>query len=319
MPGAQVDTHLWVNEYITPWDIYQHGVSNVLACKVTPYQEMQIVESGVFGKALVLDGKWQSCVGDECIYHESIVHPAMIFHGAPAKVLVLGGGEGATIREVLRWKTVKRVVMVDIDGDVVSACMEHLPEMHQHAFDDPRAEVVIGDALAYLDTTKEKWDVVISDLTDPLEEGPSFNFFTKEYFHQTKNVLAPGGYLVLQAGTVAPVNVTMHARIVHTLKTVFPYVHSYSAMTTTYGNPYGFAVGSDSPINTRPNPEEVDQLLQAQTTGGFRLVDGAFFLGMLQAPLYIRKAIAQETFVYTLASPPSYFGKGVMGKDGLDS
>ncbi|PLZ82021.1 spermidine synthase, partial [Fischerella thermalis WC213] len=144
MPGSEVGADFWVNEYITPWDIYAHGVTAVLAYQKTEYQEMYIVETGTYGKALVLDGKWQSCTGDEFLYHEPLVHPAMIFHGAPRKVLILGGGEGATAREVLRWQTVDKVVMIDIDGEVVEACKQHLSEMHQNAFDDPRLHVVIA-------------------------------------------------------------------------------------------------------------------------------------------------------------------------------
>lgn len=120
----------------------------------------------------------------------------MIFHGSPSKVLVLGGGEGATIREVLRWLTVEQVAMIDIDGEVVEACRQHLPEMHANAFDDPRLKLVIGDALEFLDTSSQIWDVVISDLSDPIEEGPSFQLFTKEYFEKILQVLTPEGFLL---------------------------------------------------------------------------------------------------------------------------
>ena len=136
MSVRDVVTDFWVSEHITPWDIYSHGIIDVLTHKKTAYQEMYIVETGVYGKALVLDGKWQSCTGDEFLYHEPLVHPAMIFHGGPRKVLILGGGEGATAREVLRWKSVEKVVMIDIDGEVVEACKQYLPEMHQNVFDD---------------------------------------------------------------------------------------------------------------------------------------------------------------------------------------
>jgi spermidine synthase len=106
MAGSEVKADYWINEYITPWDIYSHGITKILAYKQTQFQEMAIVESGAYGKALVLDGKWQSCTGDEFLYHEPLVHPAMIAHGNPKKVLILGAGEGATVREVLRWKSV---------------------------------------------------------------------------------------------------------------------------------------------------------------------------------------------------------------------
>ena len=230
MSGSELKADFWMSEYITPWDIYVHGVTSVLAYKKTAFQEMYVVETGTYGKGLVLDGKWQSCTGDEFLYHEPLVHPAMILHGSPRKVLVLGGGEGATIREVLRWKTVEKVVMIDIDGEVVEACKEYLPEMHQNAFDDPRCEVVIGDALEFLDTTGNDWDVVISDLSDPIEEGPSFQLFTKDYFEKVRRVMSPSGYFVVQAGPVSPAELKMHARIVNTLKSVFPNVQSFDKL-----------------------------------------------------------------------------------------
>ncbi|ELR97846.1 fused MFS/spermidine synthase [Gloeocapsa sp. PCC 73106] len=311
MAGTELKADMWVSEYITPWDIYVHGVNRILAYQKTAYQEMYIVESGAYGKALVLDGKWQSCTGDEFLYHEALVHPALIAHGSPQKVLILGGGEGATIREVLRWNTITKVMMVDIDGEVVEACREHLPEMHQNAFDDPRVELVIADALEILDTTSETWDVIISDLSDPIEEGPSFPLFTKEYYQKLQKVLAPKGIVVIQAGPVAPANLQIHARLVNTLKAVFPNVHSCFSPTTTYGSAWGFALASEETLNSQPNPTEVDELLKTKTHGGFRAIDGIGLLSVLNTPLYIRQAIASETQVYTLSEPPKFFGKGV--------
>ncbi|MGF1492390.1 MAG: polyamine aminopropyltransferase [Microcoleaceae cyanobacterium] len=311
MSGNELQADFWVTEYITPWDIYSHGVTKVLAYQKTPYQEMYIVETGVYGKALVLDGKWQSCTGDEFLYHEPLVHPAMVCHGSPRQVLILGGGEGATLREVLRWNSVERAAMIDIDGDVVAACREHLPEMHQNAFDDPRVQLVIGDALEFLDQTQPSWDVIISDLSDPIEEGPSFKLFTKEYFEQVKRALTPGGVFVIQAGPVSMGGMALHVRLVKTVQVVFPHVISFSSYTSTYGAPWGFALASDKPIDTRPNPAEIDQLLAKETIGGFQMFDGVAFLGLLQTPMYLRRAIARETQVYTLAEPPKFFGKGI--------
>lgn len=195
MPGSRVNPPLWITEHISPYDIYQHGVVEVLVTKRTAFQEMCIVETGTYGKALVLDGKWQSCTVDEFLYHEPLVHPACVNHGDPRTVLILGGGEGATVREVLKWNSVQKVVTVDIDGEVVEACKRHLPEMHQGAWDDPRTELIIGDALDYLDRTEPQWDVIISDLSDPIEEGPSFKLFTKEHFEKCRRALGPGGYV----------------------------------------------------------------------------------------------------------------------------
>lgn len=314
MAGSEVQAALWMSEYITPWDIYVHGITKVLAYKKTAYQEMLIVETGAYGKGLVLDGKWQSCTGDEYLYHEPLVHPAMCFHGSPRKVLILGGGEGATAREVLRWKSVEKVVMIDIDAEVVEACREHLPEMHQNIFDEPRFQLVIGNALHFLDTTTEQWDVIISDLSDPIESGPSFQLFTKEYFEKVRRVLLPDGFFVIQAGPVSPAEMKMHARLANTMKAVFPNVKSYSSFTPTYASPWGFVLASEQAIAEQPQPEAIDKLLAEKTTGGFRMFDGITLLGILQIPLHLRQAIATETEIFTLAEPPKFFGKGSLSQ-----
>lgn len=307
MTTSKIRADLWINENITPWDIYSHGVKEVLVYKKTPYQEMYIVESESYGKALVLDGKWQSCTGDEFIYHESLVQPAMIAHQSVKKALILGGGEGATIREILRWKSIKKVMMIDIDEEVVAACKKYLPEMHQNCFDDPRVELIIDDALKILDNMSETWDIIISDLSDPIEEGPSFPLFTKEYFANLQKVLSPQGLVIIQSGQVSPPFIKYHARLINTLKAVFPQVCSYCAPTPTYGSPWGFAICGNQVLNTFPEPGFVDNLLAEKTIGGLRLIDGQTLLGMLQTPLYIRNAVAEYTDIYTFKKPPKFF------------
>ncbi len=314
MPGARVNTDLWITEYITPYDAYSHGVVEIFVAKRTAFQEMHIIDCGTFGKALILDGKWQSCTADEFLYHEPLVHPACMFHGAPRKVLVLGGGEGAAVREVLKWNTIEKVVMVDIDGEVVEACREHLPEMHQGAFDDPRTEVQIRDALDVLDESENEWDIIISDLSDPIEDGPSFKLFTKEYFEKCRRALCADGYFVVQAGPIAGPDQRLHVRLVKTVQAVFPHVVSYSSQVPTYAIPWGFIVGSARPIETRPDPEATDALLAKSTSGELRMLDGIALLGLLQQPKYLREMIAAETEIYTLAEPPKLFGRGVIAR-----
>ncbi len=201
--------------------------------------------------------------------------------------------------------------MVDIDGEVVAACKEHLPEMHQGAFDDPRTEVIIGDALDYLDRAESGWDVIISDLSDPIEAGPSFKLFTKEYFETCRRALKPDGAFVVQAGPLSPHEMPIHVRLINTLRTVFPHVVSYSSQVPTYASPWGFALCSAQPIDTRPAPDGVDRLLADRTTGGLRMFDGTTLLGLFQQPKHLREAIEAETEVYTVEAPPHLYGKGV--------
>jgi spermidine synthase len=313
MPGSELRADFWIYEYITPWDFYAHGVTRTLASRKTEFQEMYIVETGAYGKALVLDGKWQSSTVDEFLYHEPLVHPAMLLHGNPRSVLILGGGEGATAREVLRWKSIERTVMVDIDGEVVEACREHLPEMHEGAFDDARLEVIIEDALKYLNETEETFDVIISDLSDPIEEGPSFKVFTKEYFEKTRRVLTSGGVFVVQAGPVSPVEMHLHCRLASTLRSVFTHTASLTSYVPTYAAPWSYILASANPINPRPDPQQTDRQLAEKTTGGLKMLDGLTLLGLYQLPKHLRTAIAEETHVYTIAEPPKFFGKGTLG------
>jgi spermidine synthase len=308
MSDFQLETDLWLAEKLNHHDIYHPGLTEVLARQKTSFQDMVIIDSGTYGKALMLDGQWQSSTRDEFLYHEPLVQPACVQHGAPRRALVLGGGEGATVRELLKWRTLEQVVMVDIDADVVAACRQHLPEMHQHALEDPRSELIIGDALDYLDKSTPVWDIIISDLSDPVENGPSFKLFTREYFELCRRALRPEGTFVLQAGSVSPVELHMHVRLVNTVQAVFPNVASYSSFVPSFTVPWGFIMASAQPINRQPDIAAVDALLAAKTTGDFRMFDGATLLGLMQTPKHIREAIAAETRVYSMADPPKVYG-----------
>ncbi|MFG0327048.1 MAG: spermidine synthase [Phycisphaerales bacterium JB037] len=317
MPGAEITTDYWVSEYLSPTDIFQHGIVRMLAWQRTAFQEMSVVESGRLGKALVLDGKWQSCTGDECLYHEPLVQPACYLHGSPRTALILGGGEGATARELLRWKTIERVTMVDIDGEVVEACRQHLPEMHQGAFDDPRMDLVIGDALQYVADPATKpeggWDIIISDLSDPIAEGPSYPLFTREYYQSLADILAPKGHLVVQSGSVSPVETRMHAGLARTLRDVFPHTSSYTSPVPGYASIWSYIITHNDPWDALPDPDDIDRVLADNLTSELRMLDGRAMLGLFQIPKYLRHAIETEDTVFTLDNPPKFFGEGVKG------
>jgi len=166
MKDSDPDKHRWFSDYISPDLTMLHSIKERIYSGRSKFQSIDIVNTGSFGICLILDGKIQSSEADEFIYHEALVHPAMITHPQPERVFIAGGGEGATLREVLAHKTVKRAVMVDIDEEVVSLCRRFLPSWHQNAFDDPRAELHFVDAREYLDESSDKFDVIIIDLAD---------------------------------------------------------------------------------------------------------------------------------------------------------
>ena len=296
---------LWLTEYNTPYDAYCHGIVEVLYQATTSFQKLMIVRTGAYGKALVLDGCWQSSTTDEFLYHEPLVHPACVLQGGPQMVLILGGGEGAALREVLKWRTVRQVAMVDLDADVVKACRRHLPEMHQGAFDDPRSQIIVCDAYDFFENDNRKWDVIISDLTDPIEGGPSYRLFTREYFQKCRDALAPGGCFALQAGLAGPAEMEIHVRLANTVADVFDQAMHYTSQVPTWASPMGFVMGMDRSIHwTDPEPGWTDTLLEEKTTGQFRMFDGRTMRGLMNPPKYLREAIAAEKRVYTLTNPP---------------
>ena len=175
-------TTRWLYEEVTKDFTVSYSLKKIFYEGQSEFQAIDVVELGQFGRSLILDGKIQSCETDETVYHESLVHPPLFLHPNPKTVFIAGGGEGATAREVLRHKSVEKVVMVDIDGMCVSVCKQHLPNHSAGAFDNPRLELVIQDAKQYLVDYQGTFDVVICDLADPLEDGPCYLLYTEEFY-----------------------------------------------------------------------------------------------------------------------------------------
>lgn len=172
-------------------------MTKVIHQEKTDFQDLRIFETPAFGKVLALDGVIQTTDGDEFIYHEMIAHVPLLAHGNAKRVLIVGGGDGGVLREVLR-HPVDRVVMVEIDGGVVEACKTHMPNISSGAFDDPRGEVLITDGIKFAAETDESFDVIIVDSTDPV--GPGEVLFTDAFYGDCKRIMNPGAILITQSG-----------------------------------------------------------------------------------------------------------------------
>jgi len=160
------------------------------------FQKVDIVKSVTHGAILLNNGRMMLSEKDEFIYHEMIAHVPLFVHPLPMRVLVIGGGDGGTVREVLRHKSIEQVVMVEIDELVVNACRKHIPSV-SCALDDPRLELRIEDGVRYVSDTKETFDVVLIDSTDPI--GPAAPLFNKAFYKNVASILGPGGIMVSQS------------------------------------------------------------------------------------------------------------------------
>lgn len=293
----------WFFEVTTPVEGHFHAVVRTIFSLQSKYQEMEILETASYGKCLVLDGRIQSSVEDEFIYHEALVHPALLTHPGPRSALVVGGGEGATLREVLRYGSIRRAVMVDIDEAVVEACKRLLPELHRSAFSDPRAEVRYEDARAYLERTPERFDCAVIDLTEPVEEGPACLLFTREFYQIVADRLTEDGTLTLQAGMTKVNELGFFTALCRTLAEVFPVVAPYQTFVPCFGTPWGFACASKGGDPRALSPEAVDARIAERIGGELLYWDGQAHRHAFSLPRFLRRALEGQERVITDARP----------------
>ena len=294
----------WHFEYITPVLVQGERVERVIAEGDSNYQHYLIQDTSLFGRSLVLDDKTQSTALDEFVYHEALVHPAMISHPGPRTVFIAGGGEGATAREVLAHRSVERVVMVDIDREVVELCKRHLPDHHRGSFEDPRLELIHEDAQAYLEKVDEKFDIAVIDVPDPLEAGPAYLIFTREFYGLLAGRLNPGGMVVAQSGPTGPAFLEQcYSAVANTMRTVFPSVYGSEAFVPAFGTTWGFVVASLGPDPTSPSADEIDKRIARRVASDLRFYDGTTHVGIFALPKYLRVAMEREARIITRDAP----------------
>jgi len=293
----------WMEEELEPGLRAQYRLEKIIHSGQSEFQSVDVVDITPFGRCLVIDGLIQSCQCDEFVYHECLVHPALLSHPNPKTVFIGGGGEGSTAREVLRHKSVEKCVMVDIDGDVVKFCRDHLPE-NTEAFNDPRLELIIDDAKVRMEQSPIKFDVIIMDLDDPLEGGPCYQLYTKEFYTTIKSKLNPGGILVTQSGQAG---IKQHhlvfAPIHSTIKAVFPRVVPYNQAVYSFMDEWGWQIALTDPAMTSPeklDPEEVDKRIKMRITGELQFLDGCSWRGIWALSKKHRKTLAETNVVMSV-------------------
>ncbi|MEM1371493.1 MAG: spermidine synthase [Pseudomonadota bacterium] len=218
-------------------------VERVIAQGKTAFQSYLLLQSAAYGTCIALDGDIQSCAADEALYHEALVHPALLLHPNPKRVLIMGGGEGATSREVLRHPGVERVVMVDIDTDFVQVCKQHIPEWNAGAFDDPRHDIRFEDINCFIAETDLKFDVVIGDLVDFADDQSiAAGFYSDRFYSSLKACLATDAILATQAGPLSTATLAHHRTIRSALQTAFGSVLSYGVTVPSFYALWGFLV-----------------------------------------------------------------------------
>lgn len=234
---------LWLTEKETDNLGLTCRVKETLFSGKSDFQSVEVVDSYEFGRMLILDGVFQTSIFEEYIYHEMIVHVPLFTHPKPRKILVIGGGDGGTVREVVRHDAVEQVKMVEIDGMVVEASKQFLPEISAAILQNhPKLTVEIGDGIARMKEAENYYDVIIVDCSDPI--GPGVGLFSREFYRDVHRALKPDGLFVQQ--TESPFyHRSLISRIYHDIADFFPITRLYLANIPLYpGGLHSFTIGS---------------------------------------------------------------------------
>jgi spermidine synthase len=285
--GASVP---WFTEKYTPHDLRSHQLKKIILRSKTRFQNAVLAESYAFGRCLILNNEIQSAEVDEFIYHEALVHPAMVLHAAPRDILILGGGEGATVREILRHSGARRVTMVDIDGDVVEFCRKYLRPWHQGAFDHRKTRLVIENAYRYVMESKQTFDIIFSDLPTPAShEDPVASLYSPYFYASLIHRLKPGGILVVQSGSGHWLHMQFHEGLLRILKKHFKVVRPYYVFVPSFDEPWAFLIASQKADARALTAKQVDKKL-GTLRKALRFYDGETHEGLFRIPKYLRAA-----------------------------
>ncbi len=234
--------NLWWTEQQTPGLRLGLHCSQVLESRQSEHQHVAVYQTEQYGRLLALDDMVMTTEADEFVYHEMLCHPALAVADRPRHVLIVGGGDGGAVREVLKHPAVERVVLAELDGDVVDVCRRHLPSIAGR-LDDPRVEIRVGDGVAYMaDAADASFDVILVDAPDPI--GPAEGLFGERFYAQAARVLSPRG--VLAAQTECPfLHGPLITRVQQALRQHFSAVGLYWAVIPTYpGAMWTFSIAS---------------------------------------------------------------------------
>ena len=266
------------------------GNIRTLAARQSAWQHIEVFENPQFGRVMRIDGAFMTSERDEFFYHEPMVHLPAITHPGVRRALVVGGGDGGAAEELLKLPGMERVVLAELDGEVVAMAREWLASVHRGAFDDPRFELRLGDARDLIASTSERFDQIVLDLTDPF--GPAVELYTVEFYAACRRILNPGGVVSLHLGSPIHLQESMR-RIGASVRAVFPVFRPYLQYVPLYGTLWCMAMASDSTDPALLTPAEVDARLAERGIADLQLYNGATHQALLAQPNFVRALLAR--------------------------
>ena len=275
---------LWFTEKQTPSLGITCALSNVLHREKSIYQDIAVLETLQFGRMLVLDGMVMTTEQDEFVYHEMITHIALFTHPNPERVLVVGGGDGGAIREIVKHQKVKEAILAEIDERVIEVSKKYLPSISA-GLSDPRVKICVSDGIKHVQEHENYYDIILVDSTEPI--GPAEGLFARQFYQDVFYALKPDGMMVAQ--TESPfINADLIKKVFHYIGEIFPVTRLYQASIPTYPSGlWTFTLGSKKydPLEA-VLPEEIPFPTRYYN---FAVHKGAFLLPEMARRLTVRE------------------------------
>ena len=290
-------TGKWYLEYAETTPSLLFKVDSYVFSGETALQKVEIIDTPYFGRCLILDDSMQSAELDEYIYHETLIHPALVGLQEPRNILVMGSGEGSTLREILKYPLVEKVTAIDVDPQVVQICKDYLPSWHKGAYDHPKIEMHYQDARKYVEERDEQYDAVFVDVTEPLDDGPSYLLFTDQFYKIVAKRLKPNGILGLQAGMFDPSLLKCHSSVYQTLRRTFNYVSSAYAFIPSFANSWSFIFASQEVNVGSIDEDEINNRLASSGIFNLQFYDGETHRALFAIPKNCRLIRDREEFI----------------------
>ncbi len=281
----------WIEETFHPHWRVRLAADRILHEVKTEHQDLVIFTNETWGTVLVLDGVCQLTTSDEFVYHEMMAHVPLMALGKPRRVLVVGGGDGGVLREVIKHPSVEKATLCEIDRAVIDTALEHYPEIPGDVFDDPRVEVVIADGLKYVAETDERFDAIIVDSSEPI--GPSAVLHTREFFTDCKRALAEDGILVTQNGL--PFLFPDHLRgTTAVFASLFKRAAPYMCTQPCYfGGPFALNLATDDKGALKLDAKDLEKRRRKRGIDGLKYWTPDVHVASFALPAYARK-VADE-------------------------
>ncbi|MDR2577606.1 MAG: polyamine aminopropyltransferase [Chitinispirillales bacterium] len=289
------------HEALNPYFGYFYTIKKTLRKAATKYQKIELVETDELGNVLLLDDITQTADKNDYMYHEPMVHPAMCSHPKPKSVLVVGGGDGGIVKEVLKYPSVKRVELAELDDGVVKFSRKYLGKVHGGCFDDPRLTVNITDGRKFTEEHPGEFDVVIMDMTDPF--GPSRMLYTREFYRAVKRSMRDRSGIFVMHSESPVSRPEAFACIQKTLGAVYKNVNPLYTYIQMYAVLWSIAAASDGIDLTTVKSAAIDKKLARLGIRKLKMYNGATHGAMLTPYPYISDILAQPARVITDAKP----------------